>query len=85
VKVCEALANGVPLLATPLALRGLPSIDDPAVCVAATPDEWRAALQWDKLLPLAQSQPAAEIADLFSPEAASRGLNAALQGIARMR
>jgi hypothetical protein len=79
VKVCEALANRVPLLATPFALRGLPPINDPSVWVASGAEEWRCALAWENLDALAVAQPSAELARLFSSDVARRNVAQALE------
>jgi hypothetical protein len=81
VKVCEALANRTPLLATPFALQGLPPIDDPAVCVLDAPEAWRAALRWDRLAAIARARPSDALAELFDRSAVVRRLNDAVQRI----
>lgn len=70
VKLCEAVARGVPVLATSLALRGLPSIEDPAVRVGDDPKDWIAAMEPRQLRELADSKPGEAIRSLFDPSAA---------------
>jgi len=82
VKICEALWNGVPFLASPLALRGLPKFHDPAVQVLARPADWCGALQWDRLLELAGTPPAREIAQWFNLSESVARLDEALTRLA---
>lgn len=65
IKLCEALYRGKPCLATPLALRGLPSIEDPALKVAKTPVDWKKALLKDPLAGLSRRVPQPETRALF--------------------
>lgn len=44
VKLCESLANAKPVMATPLALRGLPEISDTGVILCETLNDWQTAL-----------------------------------------
>lgn len=65
IKLCEALANGKPVLATPKALRGLPVLDDPAVRVCRSPDDWAKALTVAALKDLAAHHPEPDTQALF--------------------
>jgi len=40
IKVAETLYNRLPVIATPLALRGLPLTSDPGVVILASPSDW---------------------------------------------
>ena len=40
IKAAEAIYNRVPILATPFGVRGLPLVEDPAIVVRETPQDW---------------------------------------------
>jgi glycosyltransferase involved in cell wall biosynthesis len=68
VKVAEALFNRVPVIATSLALRGLPIDSTAPVHVCDTADEWVAALRPASARSLAARHVSDEIASRFSPD-----------------
>jgi glycosyltransferase involved in cell wall biosynthesis len=68
VKVAEALFNRVPVLATSLALRGLPIDSTAPVQLCDTADEWVAALRMAGARSLAARRVPDEIASRFSPD-----------------
>lgn len=67
IKLAESLYNGVPVLATPHACRGLPPIDDPALAVVP-PQEWAAFLRSERALALASARVRAETVETFAAE-----------------
>lgn len=74
VKFIEAIYNGVPVLATSYASRGLPHFDDHAVVYLDEAEEWVAFLCSDAAIRLARSEPDEGTRDIFS----SRGSAARL-------
>jgi hypothetical protein len=78
VKLAEALYNGQPVLSTPVGLRGLPEIDDPAVVRCDGAESWAAFLSGPAADALASSQPRAATRAIFDPEAAAARLAAFL-------
>jgi len=68
VKVAEALFNRVPVIATSLALRGLPIDSTAPIQMCDTADEWVAALRMASAQSLAARPVPDEIASCFSPE-----------------
>jgi hypothetical protein len=72
IKLIEALYNGIPVLATPHAVRGLPEFDDGAIAVVP-PEEWVDFLQSDRALCLAAATVKPETREHFAiGEGASR-------------
>ncbi len=67
IKVAEALHHRMPTLATPLALRGLPVIDDPALVVLEDAVAWREFLAGEGVARLAGRIVRLENARLFDP------------------
>ncbi len=83
IKVAEALYNRMPVLATPLAMRGMSLGADPAIRVLAAAEEWIEYLNGPHPLAQAASAVRQENADLFSLERnalALKGLVAAARG-----
>jgi hypothetical protein len=78
VKVCEALWNRTPMLATPRALRGLPPFEDEGVRVLDSVEAWVSALQWESLTSLAGMQPSTELASWFDPNTVIDRVDSAL-------
>jgi glycosyltransferase involved in cell wall biosynthesis len=68
VKVAEALFNRVPVVATSIAMRGLPVGSTASIQVCDTPAEWEAALDPASARSLAARRVPDEIAARFSPE-----------------
>jgi glycosyltransferase involved in cell wall biosynthesis len=68
VKVAEALHNGVPVIATPFALRGLPINSDDAVHSADSPEQWIRFLNSGDARSLAQRRVSAGTASYSSPQ-----------------
>lgn len=68
VKVAEALFNRVPVVATSIALRGLPLDSTAPIEVCDTTTEWEAALRPASARSLAARRVPDEIASRFSPE-----------------
>ena len=69
VKFAEALYNGVPVLATPFAARGLPLSDTSGVAVADGADAWVRLLDGDGLDALAAQDVPARTSRTFAPAA----------------
>jgi hypothetical protein len=71
VKLVEALYNGNPVLATSYAARGLPPLDDPAIVLLDSPEDWIRFLASDRAEALARTKPGAAISILFSTQSSA--------------
>ena len=83
IKVVEALYNGIPMLVTTHALRGLPAFADPAIFRLDTPEEWIRFLAGERAEALARMTPDPRVAALFSARVAVPVLGAFLAGRGR--
>jgi glycosyltransferase involved in cell wall biosynthesis len=83
VKVAEALFNRVPVMATSLALRGLPIDSTAPIQLCDTTDEWVSALRMPSARSLAARRVPDEIASRFSPERYAADFRAFAAGSAR--
>jgi len=81
IKVAESLYNRMPIVATPLAIRGIQLADDPAIKIIADADGWIAYLNGP--LPVSQAGLMArqENADLFDMATNVKALKDLLAGI----
>ena len=66
IKLVEAIYNGCPIIATPHAARGLPLLDDPAICLCDNAKEWVDMLSGNGAEALARLRPRPETQLLFS-------------------
>ena len=66
IKVAESLYNRMPMVATPLAIRGITLADDPAIRIIADAKGWIAYLNGPQPVGQAQLLARQENADLFS-------------------
>lgn len=66
IKVAESLYNRMPIVATPLALRGITLVEDPAIKVLADAADWIAYLKGPLPVNQARLQARQENAELFS-------------------
>lgn len=76
IKVAETLYNRVPMLATPMALKGLPLLEDDAIVTLESADEWIAWLNSDAPEALSATRIREENAALFTQSAAVKSLRA---------
>lgn len=74
VKFAEAVFNGMPVLATSYATRGLDWAEDPAVLRLDSAEEWRAILVGDRALDFAARIPQEESRLRFGDAASARAL-----------
>ncbi|NKB56017.1 MAG: glycosyltransferase [Alphaproteobacteria bacterium] len=72
IKFVEALFNRMPVLATTLAARGLPTIEDEHVVYLDQPSEWIDFLLSPKAQELASGSISTRVVDLFRPESQSQ-------------
>jgi len=72
IKFVEALYNRMPVLATRLAARGIPPIEDAGVVYLDRPEEWVEFLASPRALETAAGSVSADISDRFRPEAQRR-------------
>jgi hypothetical protein len=77
IKLVEALYNGIPVLATPRACRGLPPLDDPALAIVE-PEDWAAYLRSPRARELAAATVKPETRRTFAADAQARRLADAL-------
>lgn len=68
VKVCEALFHGLPVLSSPLGLRGLPAFTDPAVRVCSDRVSWLENLTYESLERFSLQAPQVETSFHFSSQ-----------------
>jgi hypothetical protein len=68
VKLDKAVANGMPVLATPFAARGIPVEANPALVLLDTAKDWVAFLNSDRAEGLARQSPPLHIMKRFRPE-----------------
>jgi hypothetical protein len=74
IKVAESLYNGIPVLATPLAARGLELPDDPSIAIRESAQEWASFLSSARPEDLRQRRVPAAISDLFTGAAHADGV-----------
>ena len=79
VKTAEGLYNAMPVLATRLALRGLPIVEDPAIAVADGAEAWARLLGGPEARALAARRPMAANREAFSLAVHSEKLQAFLE------
>lgn len=81
IKFLEAIYNRCPVLATRLAARGLPPIEDPGVVFLDDPSAWCDFLQSEQAQRLARTPPGNDLAAMYSEEHSQRTLQEFLAAI----